>query len=123
MHDDDGAGAFPFDRALAVAVERSPWFRILDTLEAAVGLAAASAAVVGAASGGLARPAPWTPPSNPGPLPGELVDRARRLQALQANAMQALESTLRSTARHLAAVQSVPDAGGSGRSAFLDVTG
>jgi hypothetical protein len=115
---DGGRGAFPFKRAMSVAVERSPWFRILDVMEAAVGLAAGAAE-----NGGVARPAPWNPPRNPGPLPAELVERAQRLQVLQATAAEILEAKLRTTAKHLVALESIPGMGAAGRSAFLDVTG
>ncbi len=64
----------------------------------------------------------WTPPEGLGPIPEELVERARSVEAAQQAAVERLEEAKRTTARHLAAVQSVPEGRASGRSIFLDVT-
>lgn len=65
---------------------------------------------------------PWTPPANLGPIPEELVERARDVEAAQRAAVEHLEAAKATTARHLAAVQSVPEGRTSGRAVFLDVT-
>lgn len=134
MHDDDG-GSPAFDRALADAVRTSPWAGILEAMEASVQDALRehdAGTVLEARPGAASRPAalpgptfsqPWTPPSNPGPMPTEFLDRALRLQELQRNATEQLELRLRRTAQHLAAIASVPESRPSGRSVFLDVTG
>jgi hypothetical protein len=64
----------------------------------------------------------WTPPTNLGPIPAELVERARGVEAAQRAAVEHLEAAKATTARHLAAVQSVPEGRTSGRAVFLDVT-
>ncbi len=85
----------------------SEWVRILDRLEEQL---------TGAA-------APWLPPTDAGPIPVQLIERARRLLAAQHAAVGHLEVRQRQTAQHLAAVQSVPESTGAGRPVFLDVTG
>ncbi|WP_434614087.1 hypothetical protein [Arthrobacter sp. A5] len=66
---------------------------------------------------------PWLPLADPGPIPAGLIGRARRLLAAQHDAVERLEAQLHETARHLAAVQSVPETIPTGRPVFLDVTG
>jgi len=65
----------------------------------------------------------WTPPANLGPLPGELLERARIVEAAQQAAVERLEEAKALTARHLTAVQSIPEGRTSGKPVFLDVTG
>ena len=67
--------------------------------------------------------ASWAPPPNLGPIPAELVERARDVEAAQRAAVEHLEAAKATTARHLAAVQSVPEGRTTGRAVFLDVTG
>jgi hypothetical protein len=64
----------------------------------------------------------WTPPQGLGPIPADLVQIARNVEAAQKAAVVRLEEAKRTTARHLAAVQSVPEGRTSGRAVFLDVT-
>ncbi|MDJ0355976.1 hypothetical protein [Paenarthrobacter sp. PH39-S1] len=66
---------------------------------------------------------PWLPLADPGPIPAGLIGRAHRLLAAQHDAVERLEAQLHETARHLAAVQSVPETIPTGRPVFLDVTG
>ncbi len=85
----------------------SKWHGILDRLEEQL---TDSAAV-------------WLPPADPGPIPVELIGRARRLLAAQHTAVGQLEVQQLQTAQHLAAVQSVPESADVRRPVFLDVTG
>ena len=64
----------------------------------------------------------WTPPQDLGPIPAELVERAREVEASQRAVVERLEEAKATTARHLAAIQSVREAKASGRAVFLDVT-
>ena len=64
----------------------------------------------------------WSPPENLGPIPLELVQRARDVEAAQQAAVVRLEEAKTTTARHLAAIQSVREAKASGHAVFLDVT-
>ena len=66
--------------------------------------------------------AAWTPPRGLGPLPAELVERARDVEAAQRTAVERLEEAKATTARHLAAIQSVREAKANGHAVFLDVT-
>lgn len=66
--------------------------------------------------------AAWSAPQGLGPIPAELVQRARHVEAAQRAAVVRLEEAKAITARHLAAVQSVPEGRTSGRAVFLDVT-
>lgn len=83
------------------------WARILDRLEEQLTDSAA----------------PWVPPADPGPIPVELIERARWLLADQHAAVEHLEVQQRQTAQHLTAIQSVPESAAVGRPVFLDVTG
>ncbi|MCY0903377.1 hypothetical protein [Arthrobacter sp. H14-L1] len=65
----------------------------------------------------------WHPPADAGPIPVELIERARRLLVDQHAAVGHLERQQRETAQHLAAIQSVPESTGVGRPVFLDVSG
>lgn len=103
-----------------LCAEHRAWASVLARMEADA--AAAGRHTAGTAS--AVTPARlWTPPQNLGPLPAELVQRARALEAAQRDAVERLEEAQRMTARHLAAVQSVPEGRATGRSVFLDVTG
>ena len=55
-------------------------------------------------------PVPWRPPIALGPIPPELQERAARLLEAQLHTIRYLEDVRQTTARHLAAVNSVPRA-------------
>ena len=59
-----------------------------------------------AALGG--KPAIFAPPSELGPLPGHLADRARALEAAQARVALRLEEIRTTAGQHLAALRAVP---------------
>jgi hypothetical protein len=88
----------------------------------AAGIAASGSPEAGEAEASAAG-IPWTPPANLGPVPDELVERARDVEAAQRAAVEHLEAAKATTARHLIAVQSVPEGRTSGRAVFLDVIG
>ncbi len=94
------------------------WMAVLAKMEADV---AAITARQGPSTDST--PTQWTPPKGVGPIPPELVLRARDLEFAQQAAVERLEAAKATTASHLAAIQSVFDARSSGRSVFLDVTG
>ena len=87
----------------------------------ATGIAAAGSLRAGEAKA-TGTGSPWNPPANLGPVPEELVERARDVEAAQRAAVEHLEAAMATTARHLVAVQSVPEGRTSGRAVFLDVT-
>ena len=64
----------------------------------------------------------WTPPTNLGPLPLHLRERAMHLLAEQRESVRNLEELYRETGRHLAAVRSVPQMSHR-QSVYLDVEG
>jgi len=64
----------------------------------------------------------WSPPVGLGVLPEELLVRAERLLAAQRVSIAELADAQRSTARHLAAVRTVPTRGDD-QSVYLDVRG
>lgn len=66
---------------------------------------------------------PWSPPQGLGPIPPELVQRARDVETAQQAAVGRLEEAKATTARHLAAIQSVREVKASGQAVFLDITG
>lgn len=68
-------------------------------------------------------PAAWAPPSGLGPLPAGLAERARRLAAAQARAVEDLQAAVCATRKHSALVRSVPTAAGSARAVYLDISG
>ncbi|MBG0740286.1 hypothetical protein IV500_12935 [Paeniglutamicibacter antarcticus] len=87
--------------------QAAEWDRILDRLEEQL----------------TGSDVPWHPPADAGPIPVELMERARRLLADQHAAVEHLEVQQRQTMQHLTAIQSVPESAGAGRPVFLDVTG
>lgn len=106
------------------------WMDVLARMEAEADIAGRTA--VGAAdrathaveaSVGPSAESRWTRPQDLGPIPAELVQRARNVEAAQQAAVVRLEEAQRLTARHLAAIQSVPEGRATGRAVFLDVTG
>lgn len=108
------------ERAAVVA-----WTAVLDSLELSVD--EAFAGTLPATS--LVRQAlalgNWTPPDVEGPIPAELVTRARRIQLKQREALSALRDDLESTRKHqsaLGAVRSATTRGTSG-AVYLDAVG
>ncbi|GAA1337976.1 hypothetical protein [Arthrobacter roseus] len=65
-------------------------------------------------------PAWWQPPSDLGPVPEELRERALQLAVAQQHAMDRVKSAMRSSRRQSAFVASVPRPGNGVRSAYLD---
>jgi hypothetical protein len=70
-----------------------------------------------------ADPVPWRPPIALGPIPPELVERAARLLEAQLHTIRYLEDVRRTTARHLAAVRSVPAVDSSAHPVYFDLIG
>lgn len=68
-------------------------------------------------------PSPWAAPSGLGPIPAELAERAARLLDAQLHTIRYLEDVRRTTARHLAAVRSVPPADGDAKPVYFDLIG
>lgn len=97
------------------AEQAQAWAGALDELEARLA--------------GLAVPregspvAGWRPPGIDGPIPAELVDRARALLAAQERAADDLRAALADTSRHLTALKSIPSRIPRSTSVYLDVTG
>ena len=92
------------------------WDEALGELEARLGGLAAHSA--GDSPRGV-----WRAPSVVGPIPADLVDRARALLAAQHGVADDLRAALADTARHLAALKSIPSRVPRGTSVYLDVTG
>jgi len=65
----------------------------------------------------------WALPSDIGPLPIELRERAERVLDAQNRGVAGLEGRQRTVARHLAALRTVPASTDGGSSPYLDVTG
>jgi hypothetical protein len=68
-------------------------------------------------------PTVWRPPAGLGPLPRELRGRAEALLAAQVKSIAALEFEQNSTARHLAALRTVPSGRDDTRPIYLDTNG
>jgi hypothetical protein len=88
------------------------WAAILDRFEADIALAV---------SGGAAQA--WSPPADPGPLPGVLRSRAVRLLDAQRESIGILARTSADASAHLDAIDAVPDSRNSGQALYLDVRG
>ena len=95
--------------------DRAAWLEVLDLMEDAV-------AQAGRPGGSDDEPAPWTPPSNIGPLPEDLEDRARTLLAAQESAMAQLRSARRTNRSHAGVLRALPHRAGTS-SVYLDVEG
>jgi hypothetical protein len=67
--------------------------------------------------------AAWRPPADLGPIPAELRARAEALLDAQAVAMATVVAAQRSTARHLAALRTVPQGRGETGPLYLDASG
>jgi hypothetical protein len=87
------------------------WAAILDRLEADIFLAFAGESSV------------WQAPTDPGPIPPELGNRAQRLLEAQRESEQILLRDRQTAARHLEALDSIPDSRKPGRPQILDVQG
>lgn len=101
------------------------WELVLDGLEADLAvlesqLGGIQLAGEPAALGG--RPVTWTPPSGLGPLPDQLLDRARTLEAAQTRVALRLEEIRTTAGEHLAALRAVPTAQAHSP-VYLDVEG
>jgi len=70
-----------------------------------------------------AEPVPWRPPIALGPIPPELHDRAARLLEAQLHTIRYLEDVRQTTAKHLAAVKSVPRTEQGPRPVYFDLLG
>jgi hypothetical protein len=64
----------------------------------------------------------WSLPTDIGPLPVELRERAERVRDAQNEVVAALERRQRSVGKHIAAIRTVPTGQHGGGSAYLDVT-
>lgn len=64
----------------------------------------------------------WKPPTDLGPMPTELRERAVALLAEQRESLHTLDELHRETGRHLAAVRSIPSTRDD-QSVYLDVSG
>lgn|GEM_PF-1386593 len=122
----------------AISDDRAAWAVVLDRLEAD---ANAMADTTGNPAGnatetpegdaaervesgtGTSAGEPWSPPRGLGPIPAELVARARSVHRTQLAAAEYLEGRRDEAARHLAAVSAVPRGDGADRSRYLDVIG
>ncbi|MBK4348690.1 hypothetical protein [Lacisediminihabitans changchengi] len=65
----------------------------------------------------------WSLPSDIGPMPAELRERAARVLDAQNDGVAELERRQRSIGKHLAALRTVPTGQVGGGSPYLDVTG
>lgn len=95
----------------AAGTQPGEWSAILDRLEAEIFLAFAGESSA------------WQAPRNPGPIPPELVKRAQRLLEAQDESEQILLRDRQTVARHLEALDSIPDGRKPGRPQILDVQG
>ncbi|MFF9564398.1 hypothetical protein ACF1AJ_13725 [Leifsonia sp. NPDC014704] len=68
-------------------------------------------------------PVPWRPPIALGPIPPELHERATRLLEAQLHTIRYLEDVRQTTARHLAAVRSVPRSEVGAHPVYFDLIG
>jgi hypothetical protein len=94
------------------------WARALDALEAHLLVARELAA-----GRSPAVPLPWSPPTGLGPLPAELVDRARALQVQQQALLAELPAVIGRTRRQLSVTKRVSDATASPhRPVYIDQT-
>lgn len=80
-------------------------------------------AVAGASGHKAWTPPEWHPDPDLGPLPPELEQRARDVQALQVSAIARVVEARRTVVKHLAALKAVPPAKDTGRAVYLDARG
>lgn len=97
--------------------DHGAWVALLDELEASLGEAAVGA------SGAAADPvsSAWTPPQELGPIPGDLVDRAREILGGQRELISELLGERRAVGEQLAALRQVPAP--QSQAIYLDITG
>lgn len=95
-----------------VDAERDRWVATLDAMETVARGAGDSSFV----------PDAWSP-ADLGPIPLDLVDRARRVEQWQKAAMARVQEAKRLAASHLAALKTVPSPRPVAQSVYLDVTG
>lgn len=95
-----------------VTPESAAWAEALDRMEHEL-------------HGALAQvdPVPWRPPIALGPIPVELQERATRLLEAQLHTIRYLEDVRQTTARHLAAVRSVPRSEVGAHPVYFDLIG
>lgn len=102
-------------------IDTAGWQSALDRMEADL------AAVLNQSAAGQARedagPSSWEPPSDLGPIPAELRERARRLALAQQDAIHELQITATSHRKHAAFIDTIPTAGRSARAVYLDTMG
>lgn len=100
------------DLAAADLPTTGPWHDVLERMEREL-------------QGALAQadPVPWRPPIALGPIPPELHDRATRLLEAQLHTIRYLEDVRQTTAKHLAAVKSVPRTEQGPRPVYFDLLG
>lgn len=105
-------GAAPAGAAPADSDATAAWTAALERMESEVHAALAQA-----------EPVPWHAPIELGPLPPELRDRAARLLEAQRHTIRHLEDVRQTTAKHLAAVKSVPRTEQGPRPVYFDMLG
>jgi hypothetical protein len=93
--------------------ERDAWIALLDELEASLGEAALGAAHELDSS--------WSAPAGLGPIPLDLVDRARDILGGQRELIAELVGERRAVGDQLAALRQVPSQ--QARAVYLDITG
>lgn len=100
------------EAAPELASEAVAWAEALDRMEDEL-------------HGALAQvdPVPWRPPIALGPIPPELQERATRLLEAQLHTIRYLEDVRQTTARHLAAVRSVPRSEVGAHPVYFDLIG
>ncbi|TQL46607.1 hypothetical protein FB562_2131 [Homoserinimonas aerilata] len=110
----------PHDAAALTATSFEAWSEALDALEQELALAdeLGEPDDLGELSGN-----DWVAPTGLGSLPPELVDRARAILDAQRATVARLEERRRDTARHLAALQTVPHMQQREAAVYLDVAG
>jgi len=91
---------------------RAAWLAALAEMES----------VAGAAGDKSWAPSQWSPDPDLGPLPADLADRAREVQAKQKSAIARVLEARRAVAKHLAALKSVPPAKDTDRAVYLDAS-
>ena len=108
------------ERTVVAAHDRTQhafWVKLMNDLEAS------ARTVAKTNRDGHPAPEGWQPPQTPGPIPVELMQRAREVLVSHLDAVGDLEARRNSTLAHLAAVRSVTDAASADRAVYLDVAG
>ncbi|GAA3863458.1 hypothetical protein GCM10022381_04320 [Leifsonia kafniensis] len=97
--------------------EHDAWSALLDELEASLGEAALGAAATTAHDADSS----WSEPAGLGPIPPDLVDRARDILGGQRELIAELVGERRAVGEQLAALRQVPSQ--QARAVYLDITG